>query len=185
MKLARNHGASDELSSQIVLVIGVANTIGRVVAGHVADAAPRFLARFGADVSRARTRELTFSSSMALGGVAVALMPHVASNFAALATFAALFAFFGGAFVAMFGVLLADQFGVKRTVGATGMSQVVFAVGTFVGAPISGWIYDAAGDYVVAFLIAGVCLFIGGCIMPLTARYHSHPEHQRQLELFK
>ena len=122
---------------------------------------------------------------MGLGGVAVALMPHAATNFAALATFAGLFAFFGGAFVAMFGVLLADQFGVKRSVGATGMSQVVFAIGTFVGAPISGWIYDAAGDYVVAFLVAGGCLLTGGCIMPLTARFHSHPEHLRQLELFK
>ena len=119
---------------------------------------------------------------MLLSGVATAAMPLVAdASFAMLAAATCGFAFFGGAFPAMFGLLLADLFGLNRTVAAMGMSQLVFALGTFLGSPISGWIYDTSGSYVPAFALAGGSLVVGALVMPQTERFQDHPEHRRQL----
>jgi MFS family permease len=171
VKLAQHHAYGSGRAASLLTVIGVANTVGRVAAGKIGDVCGR---------------DRTFSASMVIGGVALSLFTVGASaSFASLAVLAGLYAFFGGAFVSMFVVLLADNFGLNRAAGAMGMSQCVFSVGTFLGAPVAGWLFDGTGNYTTAFVLAGGFLVLGGAIMTMAPRFRSHPEHVRQLKLFQ
>ena len=171
VKLAKHYAYDSGRAASLLTVIGVANTAGRVASGKLADTCGR---------------DRTFTTSMMIGGAALSLFTAGASmSFGSLAVLVGIFAFFGGAFVSMFVVLLADNFGLNRTAGAMGMSQFIFSIGTFLGAPIAGWIFDSTGSYTPSFVLAGCLMVLGGVIMTAVPRFRSHPEHVRQLKLFE
>lgn len=173
VKLAQEKGLSDEQGALIVAVIGLSNTAGRLLAGPLADGC----------IGRVRTWQV----SLFIGGCAAAAAPFCSPENAMpwLCVCFGLFGYFGGAFVAMFVVLMADFFSVHRAASSIGMAQVVFASGTFVGSPLAGWIQEWTGTYHVSFVIAGAGLAMGGVMMGLVHPYLQHPEHLRQLALFE
>eukprot|EP00935_MAST-01C_sp_MAST-1C-sp1_P001990 g1990.t1 len=128
---------------------------------------------------------LTLTAGHVLGGISIMAMGLPGIPFGLLALAVGLFGFFGGAFVGMFVVLLADMFGVKRVASAMGMAQLVFALGAMLGSPVAGWLFTASGSYTLLMLVAGGCLTAGGLIMPLVEKAKETPEHKRQLELFE
>lgn len=146
---ARDKGLSAASAAFLVSVMGVANIIGRVVLGTVAD-------RFG--------RRRIIQLALAAMSVSILMWPLARSE-STILWFAAAYGFFAGTFISLLFAVTADYFGIHRLAGVTGMLNTAAAFGTLIGAPASGLIFDATGSYTLAILIAGTSMVIGTGVM--------------------
>lgn len=103
----------------------------------------------------------TFAVSMTLAGIVTALLPLLTS-FEALIVYSIFFGFFGGAFVGLYSVVTAVHFGGENLPSAIGVVMCSWCLGTFIGAPMSGWIYDSCGTYTPAWILCGACMTLSG-----------------------
>lgn len=146
---ARDHGITAASAALLVSVMGVANIIGRVVLGSVAD-------RFG--------RRRIIQVALASMACSTFLWP-LADSMPTLLVFTAVYGFFAGTFISLLFALTADYFGIERLAGVTGLVNSAAAIGTLLGAPLSGVLFDATGTYTVAIIIAGTTIAIGTAVM--------------------
>lgn len=145
---ARDQGVSVAEAALLVSVMGAGNIVGRVVLGAAADR-----------VGRLRI----FQLSLAAMAVAIFLWPF-ARGPSGLVPFAAAYGFFAGAFISLLFALTADYFGIERLPGVTGLLNTSAALGTLLGAPVSGAIFDATGSYTLAILIAGAAMAVSAAV---------------------
>jgi len=187
----------------LLTMMGIANTVGRLVAGRVGDLVDR---------------RMLFASCMLIGGASVMFLGFDIPYWL-LALLLVVFSVFGGAFVAMFPVstdcgscdayaalqvLVTDSFGAKRVSSTIGMlmatvapgnahcehtwhagtDRMVFA-GALVGSPLVGFVYTATGDdYRLPFILTGLFLILGGGTSLVAKRFLDHPEHIEQINAF-
>ncbi len=174
VKLALDRGLDKAQGGWIVLVLGVCNTAGRLVAGCISD-------KFG--------RLETWQFSLVFAGAALVALPFCPDSgdlpLYWIMVFTGIFGFWGGAFIAMFGVLLADLFGVNRVASAMGMSMCFQTIGMFIGPPAAGLMREVTGDYRLPYAVSGVLFAVCGIAIGAVKKYLKHPEHLRQLELFE
>lgn len=146
---AEDHGVATARAALLVAVMGAGNTIGRVAMGALAD-------RLG------RLRML----QVCTGAMAVGIFAWpAAQSWATLAAFGFLYAVFAGAFISILPALAADYFGMERLAGVTGLMFSAAALGTFLGPPISGLLFDALGSYTVAIMVAGATMAVGALVL--------------------
>jgi MFS transporter, OFA family, oxalate/formate antiporter len=146
---ARDRGISKASAALLVSIIGIANTTGRIVMGAIADR-----------IGRHRIMQV---SALAMA-IAMFGWP-LAHSWRALAVFGALYALFAGAFIALLPALAGDYFGMDRLAGVTGMLFSGAAVGTLFGAPVTGMLFDATGNYTLGITLAAVSLTIGTVLL--------------------
>lgn len=146
---AEDREISKLLAAAVVAVMGIANTVGRILMGGIAD-------RFG------RYRMMRFSS-LALAA-AMFLWP-LTDSFESLAIFGAVYGAFAGAFIAMLPALAGDYFGMERLAGITGLLFSGAAIGTLFGAPVTGLLFDALGSYTLGILLGGGSLVVGTVLL--------------------
>ena len=115
-------GHSAQAGSTLLVIVGISNTIGRVGGGRLAD-------QLG--VVR------TFGFSMVMTGTATLLLPLSGAYFV-LATYAVIFGFFGGAFMGLMSVVLAELYGIANLPRSMGLGMTAWAIGGFFGSPTSG-----------------------------------------------
>ncbi len=146
---AEDRGISTASAAAVVAIMGIANTLGRIVMGALAD--------------RVGRHRMMRASSLALA-VALFAWPF-ARSWGALATFGAVYGLFAGAFIALLPALAGDYFGMDRLAGVTGLLFSGAAVGTLLGPPITGLLFDANGTYTLAVVLAAVSMAIGAAIL--------------------
>lgn len=146
---ARDQGLTATDAALLVSVMGVFNIVGRVVLGAIAD-------RLG--------RRRMLQISVGAMSVAVLFWP-VASTKGGLLLFVAAYGFFAGSFISLLFALTADYFGVERLAGVTGLLNSGAALGTLVGAPVSGALFDATGSYTLAVILAGASMALGAAVL--------------------
>jgi len=146
VKYAMDVGISASAAPTLMSIIGISNMAGRLLTGKVADHLGHLE---------------TFSVSMILSGLLTATLPLLTS-FAALVIYSIFFGYFGGAFVGLWSVITADLFGVEHLASAIGVVITSWTLGAFVGAPATGWIYDAVGSYDPAWALCGICMTLSG-----------------------
>ena len=62
----------------------------------------------------------------------------------------------------LYSVVTADYFGVQKLASAIGVVMTSWTVGAFIGAPVSGWLYDGTGEYTLSWVICGGAMVCGG-----------------------
>lgn len=146
---AEDRGISTAAAAGIVAIMGIANTIGRIVMGGLAD-------RVG------RHRMMRFSSF----ALTLALFAWLlADSWTGLALFGGFYGLFAGAFIALLPAMAGDYFGVERLAGITGLLFSGAAIGTLFGGPVTGLLFDSQGVYTTGIILAGVSMAIGWVLL--------------------
>lgn len=160
---ARDRGLTIAAAALLVSVMGAFNIVGRVALGAIAD-------RFG--------RLQIFQVCLGLMAISILLWP-MARGRLGLTLFVATYGFVAGAFISLLFALTADYFGVERLPGVTGLLNTSAAIGTLLGAPVSGAFFDATGSYTLAILVAGASMAISASValsLPHVPKYQDAPQ---------
>ncbi len=146
---AEDRGISTASAAVLVSIMGITNTAGRILMGAIAD-------RIG--------RPKMMQVSVVAMTIALAAWPF-ADTWGALAVFGAFYGLFAGAFIALMPALAGDYFGMQRLAGITGLLFSGAAIGSVLGAPVTGMLFDAGGTYTVGIAVAAASMAIGALMM--------------------
>ncbi|XP_050701205.1 uncharacterized protein LOC126987842 isoform X1 [Eriocheir sinensis] len=159
---AMEKGVEPEYATFLISLIGITNTIGRVLSGFIADlpwVSPLWINNI----------------CIILSGVCVFFTPF-ASSYASFVTLSLFFGFFVSAYISLSSIILVQLLGLSQLTNAFGLLILFRGSASMVGAPISGSIYDATQSYDISFYSAGALLFVCAalhCAVPLVQRLWS------------
>lgn len=147
---AQYDGISTEDAAFLVSVIGISNTVGRVLSGWISD------------FSWVNSLVVT-NSAILLSALTVFLFPYCTS-YASLVIMALLFGFFVAAYISLTSIILVDLLGLDNLTSAFGLLTLFRGFSSMIGPPINGWIFESTSDYNVCFMVSGGFLLLAGLI---------------------
>uniref|UniRef100_A0A182VVK6 Major facilitator superfamily (MFS) profile domain-containing protein n=1 Tax=Anopheles minimus TaxID=112268 RepID=A0A182VVK6_9DIPT len=153
-------GIGSQDASYLLGIIGIANTVGRIVLGYLSD-------------KTWVNRLFVYNCSLAVCGIATALSVFCL-DFYWLAVYSAVYGFTIGAYVGLTSVILVDLLGLEKLTNAFGLLLLFQGIASFVGPPIAGWLYDYTLSYGPGFIMAGTTIAISGAMLfaiPSLQRY--------------
>ncbi|XP_055634372.1 monocarboxylate transporter 3-like isoform X3 [Toxorhynchites rutilus septentrionalis] len=128
-------------ASFLISIIGITNTIGRIVCGYVADF-PKVDALFLNNIC------------LVISTFAVALTPFCQS-YASYVVMAIAFGIAVAGYISLTSIILVDLLGLDKLTNAFGLLILFRGAATIVGSPLAGALYDATQTYSVPFYVAG------------------------------
>ncbi|XP_015929018.1 monocarboxylate transporter 12-B [Parasteatoda tepidariorum] len=143
--------ADDVHASYLLSVIGIANTIGRVILGYMSDRS-------------CINRLWLYNASLTLCGLSTALSSFCTSYYP-MALYSAVFGATAGAYVSLTSVILVDLLGLEKLTNAFGLLLLFEGVACLIGPPITGWLYDYTGSYDPGFYVSGSMIAISGIML--------------------
>ncbi|XP_076438572.1 monocarboxylate transporter 5-like [Babylonia areolata] len=147
-KKAENIGMHDDEAVFLLSIIGITNTIGRVISGWIAD--------------RPWTNVLHLNNgALVVAGVGTILVAFC-QTFSMLCVYAATFGFCVAVFVSLRSILLVDLLGIELLTKSFGILILFQGIATMVGAPLAGHLLDTTGSVNNCFIMAGVLLLVSG-----------------------
>ncbi|GFO32965.1 monocarboxylate transporter [Plakobranchus ocellatus] len=141
-------GIDEAKAAFLLSVIGISNTVGRVLIGLIVQC-------LRLDCVLVTTVALIVS-----GGVTV-LLP-LTQDYAVLAALSAVFGLCVAAYIALCSVLLCDLLGVQNLTNAFGYVILFRGVACIIGPPLAGAIIDSTGVFDPAFFLGGGMIVLGG-----------------------
>ncbi|KAJ8309968.1 hypothetical protein KUTeg_011833 [Tegillarca granosa] len=150
---AKDAGIDENKGAFLVSVIGIANTVGRVIFGWISD-------------KPWVNRLMLYNTALTICGIATALSP-VSDSYEFLVVYAAIFGAFIGVYVGLTSVVLVDLLGLDKLTSSFGLLLMFQGVATLIGPPIAGWLYDGTGSYNISFHVAGTVVAISGSMLYL------------------
>ncbi|XP_017886943.2 monocarboxylate transporter 12 isoform X2 [Ceratina calcarata] len=148
---AEERGINKKDASYLLAVIGIANTVGRIILGYISDK-PWI------------NRLLIYNLSLTICGIAT-IFSAFCSSFVSFTVYTSIFGFTSGAYVGLTSVILVDLLGLNRLTNAFGQLLLFQGFASFLGPPIAGWLYDALKSYDPGFLTAGGMMTVSGLIL--------------------
>lgn len=144
----------------LLSIIGIARTVGQILIGIVGD-------------FPCMSSNLLYGIGLVVIGFGSILVPFC-GNYVSLGVYSAVF----GTFVSVTYVLpmmcLVEILTLEKATNAFGFLQFAQGLGTLIGTPIIGFVYDLSGGYNISFFVAGAWILISGiavCFMPLVLGY--------------
>ncbi|XP_014242664.1 monocarboxylate transporter 3 isoform X2 [Cimex lectularius] len=134
-------GIDQGLASFLLSIIGITNTIGRVLCGWVAD--------FPSVNSL-----LLNNLSLVVSTIAVTATPFCKS-YAAYVTMSVFFGLAISAYISLTSIILVDLLGLDKLTNAFGLLILFRGAAAIVGSPLAGAVYDATKTYTIPFYMAG------------------------------
>lgn len=162
---AQEKGVEPEYATFLISLIGITNTIGRVLSGLISDL-PWVNALW------------VNNFCIIMSAVCVFFTPF-AHTYGAFVTLSLFFGFFVSPFIALTSIIIVDLLGLRQLINAFGVLCIFRGVAGILGPPVSGSIYDATESYDVSFYSAGGLLFICAllhCLVPCIQRWYSKYE---------
>lgn len=162
-------GIDRERGSYLLGVIGIANTVGRIILGYLSD-------------KPWVNRLLVYNLSLTICGLATAFSV-LCLDFYSLATYSAVFGFTIGAYVGLTSVILVDLLGLEKLTNAFGLLLLFQGIASFLGPPLAGWLYDMTESYKPGFILAGSTIAISGTMLfliPPLQRYLARKARKQQ-----
>ncbi|XP_055548374.1 monocarboxylate transporter 5 isoform X2 [Wyeomyia smithii] len=138
-------------ASYLLGIIGIANTVGRIILGYLSD-------------KPWVNRLLVYNMSLTICGLATAFSV-LCLDFYSLATYSAIYGFTIGAYVGLTSVILVDLLGLDKLTNAFGLLLMFQGIASFLGPPLAGWLYDITLSYNPGFILAGVTIALSGFIL--------------------
>ncbi|XP_031627807.1 monocarboxylate transporter 14-like [Contarinia nasturtii] len=142
---------SKDQASYLLSIIGIANTLSRLIMGYISD-------KSWVD------RLWLYNISLVICGLAT-VASVLCTNFYELSIYAAVFGFSIGAYVALRSVILVDLIGLEKLNNAFGLLMLIEGIATFIGPPLVGCLYDILHSYTPGFLLAGLTIALSGFIL--------------------
>ncbi|CEF61435.1 Major facilitator superfamily and Major facilitator superfamily domain, general substrate transporter and Major facilitator superfamily domain-containing protein [Strongyloides ratti] len=159
INLAELRGSSKETSSLFLSIMGISNTLGRVITGWIADK-PWCVA-------------LTFNNaSLVIGGILLFLMP-LTTGFYGLMTITILYGFVVSVYVCLTSIVLTDLIGLEKLTNSFGLIVVARGIASLMGTPFAGIFYDLTQTYDSTFYMGGTFIIGSGlvsCIIPFVKK---------------
>lgn len=149
-------------ASYLLGIIGIANTVGRIILGYLSD-------------KPWVNRLLVYNLMLTICGVSTAFSV-MCLDFYSLATYSAIFGFTIGAYVGLTSVILVDLLGLEKLTNAFGLLLLFQGIASFVGPPLAGWLYDITLSYNPGFILAGTTIAMSGIMLfaiPPMQRYRA------------
>ncbi|KAI8779594.1 uncharacterized protein LOC106064073 [Biomphalaria glabrata] len=144
-------GMSQERASFLISIIGITNTIGRIVCGWLAD--------------RPYISPLHMNNAaLLIAGITVLLCP-LATGEVFLAVLAACLGVCLAVFVSLRTILLVDLLGLEMLTKSFGLLILFQGVAAFIGAPIAGKVFDSTKSIDNCFYLAGSLTILSGLLM--------------------
>ena len=145
-------GMEESRAALLLSVIGIANTLGRIVLGYLSD--------------RVWINRLyLYNLSLAVCGINMALSGTFGFSFGAQAFNCAVFGVTSGAYVGLTSVVLVDLLGLDRLTNAFGLLLLCQGIASVIGPPIIGSLKDSLGDYEGGYYFAGAMIFVSGVML--------------------
>lgn len=185
--LAEKLQLTTEQASYLLSIIGIANTLGRIVLGYLSDKpwVNRLavynicLATCGAgknksnsfEWQRRRINRFCFS----IQGTVLSIY---CDDFFSLAIYSSVFGFTIGAYVGLTSVILVDLLGLEKLTNAFGLLLLFQGIASFAGPPIVGSLYDYTKSYVPGFIFAGVMIGVSGLMLFIIPPLQAYMDRQ-------
>ncbi|XP_046341093.1 monocarboxylate transporter 14-like [Haliotis rufescens] len=140
----------DESKAAFLLsIIGITNTIGRVLAGFLADL-------------RKIDSLMINNVAMLLLGISTMLAPFC-NTYPLLCAFAAFFGLCVAAYISLTSIIICDLLGLENLTNAFGLLTLARGISSTAGPPLAGAVYDLNNSYDTSFYLGGA-LVIGGAL---------------------
>lgn len=147
-KKAENIGMHEDEAVFLLSIIGITNTIGRVISGWIAD--------------RPWTNVLHLNNgALVVAGVGTILVAFC-DTFSLLCLYAATFGFCVAVFVSLRSILLVDLLGIELLTKSFGILILFQGIATMVGTPLAGRLLDMTGSVNNCFIMTGILLLVSG-----------------------
>lgn len=158
-------GIDNESAAFLLSIIGITNTVGRLISGYISD------------FSFVDSLFVT-NVCILVSGVAVFCVPFCYDyvSFCIAATF---FGLFSSAFIALTSIVLVDLLGIAQLTNSFGLLCLLRGVAAIAGPPLAGSVFDMTQSYDVPFWLAGIFLFISAGVsfmVPFVRRYLKRKE---------
>ncbi|XP_031846504.1 monocarboxylate transporter 12 [Nomia melanderi] len=156
---AISQGFDKNSSALLLSVVSALDLVGRISGASLSDI--DFVPKY-----------YYFVGGLGTSGLALALLP-MATSYAMLSFFCALFGLSSGMYIGITTVILADMLGTEKLSSSYGISLFVNGVLQLVGPPACGAIFEAVGSYKPIFLAFGIILILGTAlwaVVPLINR---------------
>ncbi|XP_069115634.1 monocarboxylate transporter 9-like [Argopecten irradians] len=148
--LARDLNLSIGEGALLISIIGISNTVTRLVVGWVSD-------QPWADCL------LINNVALLMGGLITCFVPFY-KIYAILALYSVLFGAAIASFVSLRSIIMVELMGIERLTNAFGLVTLCQGLSSFIGSPIAGALADETGDYNITFYLSGVTLSLAGLI---------------------
>ncbi|ELT97769.1 hypothetical protein CAPTEDRAFT_62745, partial [Capitella teleta] len=149
--LAHQLGIGRSEGAFLISIVGIANTVGRVVFGWMSDL-------------KCVNRLVLYNTVLTLCGICTALCSFCVV-YPMLAAYAAAFGMFIGVYVGLTSVVLVDLLGLEKLTNAFGLLLLFQGAAAVVGPPIAGKMYDLRGNYDDAFYLMGALVALSGLML--------------------
>jgi len=162
---------SVEDAAFLVSIIGVSNTLGRVLSGWVSD------------FEWVNSLVVT-NIAIILSAVCVFVLP-LCSSYAGFVTVALLFGFFVAAYISLTSIVLVDLLGLDNLTSAFGLLTLFRGSSSMIGPPINGWIFEETKSYNFSFFISGAFLLVAGlisCLVDFLKRRRDKPSTNKAMD---
>ncbi|CAH2004158.1 unnamed protein product [Acanthoscelides obtectus] len=150
VECAVTDGISKGKASFLISIIGITNTIGRLLVGYLADF-PQINAL------------LVNNLALVLAAIAVGLAPFC-HTYAAYVAMSIAFALAIAAYISLTSIILVDLLGLDKLTNAFGLLILFRGTASVIGSPLAGALYDITHSFTVPFFVAGGLFAIAAAI---------------------
>lgn len=170
---AQDHGIEKNDAAMLVSIIGITNTVGRVVCGWVAD--------------MPQVNSLLLNNiCLLISTVAVSLTP-LCYSYSAYIAMSIAFGIAISGYISLTSIILVDLLGLDKLTNAFGLLILFRGLAALLGTPLAGAIYDMTHTYDLPFYMAGALFAVStvtSFMAPCMKRFSSSdetPVHQETL----
>jgi len=154
-----------EQAAFLLSVIGIANTVARLILGWLSD-------------QSWVNRLYLYNSCLVICGISMGLSPFC-TTYNTQAMYCALFGITSGAYVGLTSVVLVDLLGLEKLTNAFGLLLMFQGIASVIGPPVIGALFDSIGDYDAGFYFAGTMIFLSGAMLFAIPALQTHLENKR------
>ncbi|XP_067131694.1 monocarboxylate transporter 12-B-like isoform X2 [Centruroides vittatus] len=147
---ATTKGISPDKAAFLLSVIGITNTIGRLIFGWLSDR-PNVSALFVNNVC------------LFLSGVCIFIMPFC-QDYVSIVLICVVFGLFVSAYICLTSIILVNLLGLDKLTNAFGLLSLFRGGSCMIGPPLAGSISDWTGNYNISFYVSGILLIISSLI---------------------
>nr|XP_023029542.1 monocarboxylate transporter 7-like isoform X1 [Leptinotarsa decemlineata] len=155
---AKEDGFDDDAASFLISIMGITNTVGRIVCGFIADF-PKVNTMWVHNIC------------LVVMTASVAAIP-ICHSYAAYISVATVYGTSMAGFISLCSILLVDYLGLDKLTSAFGFTLLFRGTGAFIGSPLAGMLFDATKSYTVSFLAGSAFFGIASVITFLVPVLH-------------
>ncbi|XP_062540995.1 monocarboxylate transporter 9 isoform X2 [Armigeres subalbatus] len=143
------NGFSEEEGANVISLVGVTNTVGMIVLGWIGDQPWCNVAK-------------SYAGCLFACGCSIALIPLIIGNYYLMAIMSGLFGFTFASTYSFTPIILVRLVSLDDFTVAYGLCLLVQGIGSLIGPPIAGFVYDMTEQWDISFYAGGLFIFLSG-----------------------